>query len=278
LTGRTFEINAVKKPTSRSVLTAIIGFSALPDRLKAGHNQRADPLARSITVDFPTVLLRDLLQLSSSVGLDDDAITEPLGTLMEDLRTAVPSFRGLRLTVADKGHPVSLTAFLPIHDGDSISTSLHVRFAALGSGFDGESRVVFYATTPGAFVDLAADFAYALDTPTASTPVGSADSADGDGRHGSDPTDGDGQHPDDQPDGDGHHSDSDRLIVLDADLPPPTTRSGLVGLDERSTIDRALGVLIDQGHHPDGDQATLRHLAAAAGVEPHVYAARLLRD
>jgi hypothetical protein len=223
-------------------------------------------------VDFPTVLLRDLLQLSSSVGLDDDALTTPLVSLVEGLQTAVPSYRGLHLTIVDSGHPVSLTAFLPVQDGDSINTSLRVAFAALGPGFDRESGVVFYAATPGAFVDLAADFGYALDTSIATTDIapGSADSTGGEGRHSHRQRDGDRQY------GPGRR-DGERLIVLDADLPPPTTRSELVGLGARSTLDRAVGVMIDHGHDPDRAHATLRRHAAAVGLEPHVYAARLLR-
>jgi hypothetical protein len=234
-------------------------------------------------VDLPTVLLRDLLQLSSSIGLDDGALGEPLVSLVEGLQAAVPSYRGLHLTIVDDSHPVSLTAFLPLHNGDSINTSLRVPFAALGPGFDSESQVIFYATTPGAFVDLAADLGYALDTPiTARTPARSADSTDRDGEHGHVQRDGGGQQCHRQPDGDRQHDlgrrDGDQLIVLDADLPPPTTRSGLVGLDQRSMIDRAIGVMIDHGHNPAGAHATLRRHAAAAGVEPHIYVARLLRD
>ena len=212
-------------------------------------------------MDFPTVLLRDLLQLSSSIGLDDDALGAPLVSLVKGLRAAVSSYRGLHLTIVDNGHPVSLTEFVPLQDGESIRTSLRVGFAALGQGFAGESSVVFYAATPGAFVDMAADFCYALDTPTI-TPNGSAksaDSSDSAGRHGLD------------------YRDGHRPIVLDADLPPPTTRSGLVGLDELSTVERAVGIVIDHGHHPDHAHATLGRDAAAAGVEPHIYAARLLR-
>jgi hypothetical protein len=238
----------------------------------AGHNQRADPLPRSITVDFPTVLLRDLLQLSSHVELDDDALGAPLVSLVEGLQAAVPSYRGLHLTIIDTGHPVSLTAFLPLDDGDSLKTSLRVGFAALGPGFDGKSCVVFYAATPGAFVDLAADFGYALDTPivTPSSPARSTDNTDGDGQRPHGRRNGDSQHHPARRDG--HH-----LIVLDADLPPPTTRSGLIGLDELSTVNRAVGILIDQGHHPNQAHATLRRNAAEAGVEPHIYAARLVR-
>ena len=59
----------------------------------------------------------------------------------------------------------------------------------------------------------------------------------------------------DSTDGGGHHRTAGRdarlMIVLDADLPPPTTMSGLVGLDQLTTINRAVGMLIDQGHHPN---------------------------
>ena len=171
-----------------------------------------------------------------------------------------------RSAPVNRGRPSSRQSdrILPVRDGHSISTSLRVRFAALGPGFDGESQFIFYAATPGAFVDLASDFGYALDTP-AITASPSIRSADGTGRHGQDggvraARDGQGTR----------RSDGVRAVVLDADLPPLTTSSGLAGLDERSTINRALGVLIDQGHHPDGAHATLRRHAAAAGVEPHL--------
>jgi hypothetical protein len=207
------------------------------------------------------------------VGLDDGALSSPLITLMADLEAASPSFRGLHLTIEDIVHPVSLTAFLPLHDGDSINTSLRVRLAALGSGIDGESRVVFYAATPGAFVDLAADFGYVLGSPVS---AGSPTPRD------VERTDGDGQGIPEQADGERQHgpgrSAGEPLIVLDGDLPPFTTQSGLAGLAERSTIDRAIGMMLDRGHHPDSAHAALRRHAAAAGVEPHVYAAQLLRD
>ena len=193
-------------------------------------------------------------------------------TLVGELRAAVPSYRGLHLTIIDNGHSVSLTAFLPLPAGDSIKTSIRVGFEALGQGFDRESCVVFYAATLGAFVDLAAGFAYALEKPTTtpSHPAKSADSSDCDGQYSRDQGDSHSQHGLDRCDG-------HRPIVLDADLPPPTTMSGLIGLDERSMVDRAVAILIDHGHKPDHAQATLCRHAAAAGVEPHIYAARLLR-
>jgi hypothetical protein len=45
--------------------------------------------------------------------------------------------------------------------------------------------------------------------------------------------------------------DGNRRITLDADVPPNPPVSGVSGLSELSTINRAIGVLIDRGHHPD---------------------------
>jgi hypothetical protein len=66
-------------------------------------------------------------------------------------------------------------------------------------------------------------------------------------------------------------------VELDADLPLPAT-SGLTGLDDLATLHRALGHLIDQGHHPDTVEAALRSLASAAGVAPLAFARLLLRS
>jgi hypothetical protein len=65
--------------------------------------------------------------------------------------------------------------------------------------------------------------------------------------------------------------------MLDADQPPRTHGFRLSGLTELSIIDRAVGVLIGQGHHPDHAHATLRRDAARARLEPHVWADRLLQ-
>lgn len=207
-------------------------------------------------MDFPTALLRELLHLSSTVDLDDDEITESLRDLVTALHTAIPSYRGVCLTVVDNGSAVRLTDFLVPQDGEAVATSLRLPFAALGPGFSTVSKVVFYAATPGAFVDLAADLGHALGVPTA-------------GRG----------HPSE----DGHHIDGDdgqqhqRQIVLDADLPPFTLVSGLTGLEHVSVINRAVGILVDQGHHPREAHAELRRQATAAGVETPIYAARLLK-
>jgi hypothetical protein len=218
-------------------------------------------------VDLTTALLRDLLDLSASIDGHGE-LGARLTALITALRAAVPSYRGLYLTVHDNGQPLTLTSFLPTADGD-ITTSMRLPFTALAPGFDLQSRVIFYATTPGAFVDLAADLAHALHTPT----VLAAQGPDRTGR-----PDARGQSGDSRPGGK-QQSDGERagVIVLDADLPPHTLVSQWTGLHEVSTINRAIGVLIDRGHPPDDAHAALRRHAAAAGVDPHIYAARLLR-
>ena len=211
-------------------------------------------------MDFPTALLRDLLDLSSSVELDEDGLGARLAALVTALRAAVQSYRGMYLTVVEGDEPVGLSAFDSTEDG-AITSSLRLPFAALGPGFHVGSRVVFYAASAGAFVDLAADIGHALHAPII---------FDGLRPRLTECPEGDGQH------GDGHR-DGHESIVLDADLPPATLVSRLTGLDDVSTINRAIGMLIDQGHNPDEAHATLHRHAVTAGVERHIYAARLLR-
>jgi hypothetical protein len=42
-------------------------------------------------------------------------------------------------------------------------------------------------------------------------------------------------------------------------------------------LNRAIGMLVDQGHDIEQAHNVLRRDAAAAGVETHIYAARILR-
>lgn len=195
-------------------------------------------------MDLSTALLDDLLHLSRSVGLDDNELSARWTALVQALRAAVPSYRGIDLTLHDGEQPVRLAAFPDTGNG-VITTSLRLPLVVLGAASHRESRVIFYAATPGAFVDLAADLGHALQTPVTTHDPGGRD---------------------------GHGS-----ILLDGDLPPRSLASGLTGLDEASSINRAIGILIDQGHPPEEAEGVLRRHAAAAGVEPHVYAARMLR-
>jgi hypothetical protein len=200
-------------------------------------------------VDLPTDLASYLGDLVENIGTGTvSSLTDSLTALAVDLQTAVSSYLGLRLTVVLDGWPVTLTAFGGIH-GARPTTSFRLVLSSMGPGFDPESRIVFYASTPGAFVDLAADLAY-LQRVRGLEDTGYA--AEGNRR---------GRRP---------------AVALDADLPPASVVSGLAGMGEYATINRAVGMLIEQGHHPDHAHAVLRRAAAVDGLGLPDYAARLL--
>ena len=153
-------------------------------------------------MDLPLRLASHLRDLVASIGAGDSALGESVSALDAQLRTAVASYQGLRLTLVLGGWPITLSSF-PAIDGESPATSLRLALSTLGPGFDPDSQVVFYAGRPGALVDLAADLGYLH-------------------RH-TRPADRPGQLP----------------VVLDRDLPPESTLSGLSGLAEYATIPRA---------------------------------------
>lgn len=217
-------------------------------------------------MDLSTGLINQLHQLAGSVGADHEALGSSLEALVADLTVAVPSYCGLRLTITLQGFPVVVTTFAEA-DG-AVATSLRLPLSLLDPTVEVHSRVVFYARTPGAFVDLAADLAYALRTDAVTADGESSDRRGGDGLR---PVNGHGGDGLQQPDG--HQV----TIELDADLPPPTRESGISGLADLSTINQAVGVLIANGHRPDDAHNTLRRQAAAAGLTPHAWAARMLR-
>jgi len=51
---------------------------------------------------------------------------------------------------------------------------------------------------------------------------------------------------------------------------------GLTGADERATIDRAVGVLMGDGHDPDQAHRILQHGAASADLDIHGYATTMV--
>ncbi|HEY6683694.1 MAG TPA: hypothetical protein VI030_12005 [Propionibacteriaceae bacterium] len=210
-------------------------------------------------MELATALVSYFHPCSNSISLDgnglDDALDASLAAFTADIEAAVPSYLGIQLTILQNGHPVTLTRIRPHR---TATTSLRIPLTVLGPRFDPDSRVTLYAATAGAFVDLAADLSYALHVPTSTDRSTDAGSSEGDDqRHG--------------------QVDGNRRITLDADVPPNPPVSGVSGLSQLSTINRAIGVLIGHGHHPDHAGHTLRRRAFRQGLEPHSYAARLLR-
>jgi len=210
-------------------------------------------------VDVPTALLSDLTELANGVGLAVGPLQAPLKALVGELRAAIGSYRGLQLTIVRDGQPVTLTDVSGPDEDGSITTSLRVPLSLLGPSYDGGSRVVFYASVAGSLIDLAADLGHVLRTATimADDPDRDGGVRDGDGRAGPAQV-------------------RSPVLLLDADVPPNPAVSGLIGLSEMSAVDRAVGIMIERGHHPDVAYDALNEQAAVAGVDTHVYAVQIL--
>jgi hypothetical protein len=206
-------------------------------------------------VDHPAALLAHLQGLTVSIGQDDHDLAVTLAALTGALRSTAATYCGFQLTIVVNQWPVTLTAFIDGHDVPA-GTSLRLPLALVSPMVDSESRVVFFAVTPGAFIDLAADLSYALGGIPVERQTPVADNRDLRG------TRVDGQR---------------RAIELDVDLPLLSPNSGLTGLGELTVLNRAIGLLVDQGHDIEQAHQLLRRDAAAAGVEPYAYAARILR-
>ena len=206
-------------------------------------------------MDLPAALLAHLHDLTVSIGEDDQNLDDTLLALTTALHSTANSYYGFQLTIVEHKWPVTLTIFT---GGEvPLGTSLRLPLGLVSPTVDGESRVVFYAGIPGAFTDLAADLSHALGGIPVDQRSSVADSAD--------PP---------EPRVDGHR----KVIVLDADLAPLSRASGLTGLAELTVFNRAIGMLVDQGHDIEQAHQLLRRDAAAAGVEPQIYAARIVRQ
>jgi hypothetical protein len=205
-------------------------------------------------VDLPATLLAHLHDLTLSIGEDDQDLDDPLVALTTALQSTTASYSGLQLTIFEDQGPVTLSAFTDGQE-EPVGTSLRLPLA-LVSSVDGDSRVVFFAGTPGAFTDLAADLSHALGGIPVEQTSPAADGMDLGGTY-----------------MDGHR----KAIELDVDLPPLSRVSGLNGVAELTLLNRAIGMLMAQGHDIEQARQVLRRDAAAAGVEPHIYAARILR-
>jgi hypothetical protein len=221
---------------------------------------RARIRCSEFSVNHPSVVFRHLLALTADLD-DDDAVAASFAGLITALEIAVPSYRGLQLTISSHGYPVVLTSFVdttralpgggraPIaSDQVPIVSSLRLPLPLLGAVFEPGSQVVFYAGTRGALANLAGDLSYSL-------AAGRAIDTEG--------TDDPGQR-------------GDTVISLDTDLPPDTKAAGISGLRELSIINRATGILIERGHPLAEVHDTLRRYAVAAQLSPHDFAVRLL--
>ena len=113
-----------------------------------------------------TTLATALAVLSGS--LDDSSLDlgPSLAQLTVAVRSAVPSYCGLSITMVAGGVPVTIDASAEDpavgRPAAGAVTSLVVPLAAISLGADGE--LVLFASVAGAFVDLAADLAFETAT------------------------------------------------------------------------------------------------------------------
>lgn len=134
------------------------------------------------------------------------------------------------MTILIDAQPVMITSMAADADTGPIGSSLTLPLNLTDDLAPG-SRLVLFARTPGAFVDLAADLSYALSARA-------------------------GQ------------------IVLDAQLHYPP--SGIVGVEQLSIVNRAVGLLVGRGHSVTGAQEQLERSAVRSGLEVFQVAAYLV--
>jgi len=105
---------------------------------------------------MPAALVADLHLLSALSGRTEDLECLVRG-IFGDLKAAIPSAIGLSLTVRISGQDVTLTTLDDRVGCVRASVHFPLGTASVSEG----SCMVFYAATPGAFVDLAADLGWA---------------------------------------------------------------------------------------------------------------------
>ena len=117
-------------------------------------------------MDTPRLLTDDIPDLFSDLAVPHPVTGQPvdlqasLAALTASVKHAVPSYRGLALTLVIDEQPITVTS-AERGDASDIATSLSLSLAwvpLLGP----DSQITFYASVPGTFVDLAADLAHAL--------------------------------------------------------------------------------------------------------------------
>ena len=106
-------------------------------------------------MEFSTALAAQLAALGSSAVQLPDAVEELHGLLL----AVVPSALGLSITVHISDVDLTLTT---VPEGVQPQTSLRVPLS-MWAGFETGSEIVFYASTSGSLVDLAAELGWALE-------------------------------------------------------------------------------------------------------------------
>jgi hypothetical protein len=133
-------------------------------------------------VDLSRALANELAVLTGALDDPEVDLQELVHRLGAVVGVSVSSFLGLRLTVVVDGYPFTLTAMGRGAGGTGPVVGASVLIALATATRPGpRSSGVFYAGTPGAFVDLAADAA--RQDPTPGAVILDAHLDDPDGEH-----------------------------------------------------------------------------------------------
>jgi hypothetical protein len=112
-------------------------------------------------VEITAALAADLAILTQALDEADADIAATLRQLILDARTAVHSYLGLTVSAGNAGSELSFTAMEDHAARMAVRASLTMPLHRLGPEVAGSRVVVIlYATTPGAFVDLAAELSW----------------------------------------------------------------------------------------------------------------------
>lgn len=111
-------------------------------------------------MDLSAALAGDLAVLTEAIDDPDLDLQALLDALTSDLRRAVASYLGMRMTIVIEDRQVSFTAGA-FNTSTATVTSLLLPLATVATS-EARSTLVFYASVPGAFVDLAAHLSVAL--------------------------------------------------------------------------------------------------------------------
>jgi hypothetical protein len=110
-------------------------------------------------LDISAQLAADLAVLSQA--LDNDDLETTVREFAAAAKLAVSSYLGLTVTVTAGAHVVTINVAERAGAEHETATSLLISLTHI-TPTDADCALVLYAATPGAFVDLAADLAYAL--------------------------------------------------------------------------------------------------------------------
>jgi hypothetical protein len=113
---------------------------------------------------IPVALAADLQSLTDALDQPGIDLQTHLETLAVGIRNTVASYLGVTMTLLVDGYPAEFTVLDSAEGGLPVAASLRLPLEDISVAEPG-GALVLYASTPGAFVDLAADLAHILRIP-----------------------------------------------------------------------------------------------------------------